>query len=114
MLLAPDKITHLKGGLLALLGAAVLALLGLVALGLHPLTVALAVAGAAAGAAVEAAQHALNRAAQSQGLPPPHEVSLADLVASAAPCWLAALAVEWLSRAGLLEVLMMLLQPPVA
>ena len=99
--LAADKITHLKGGLLALLGSAGLAI-ALLAVGAHALTVALAVAGLAAGGAVEGAQAAVNRAAIARGVAPPHEVSASDLLASAAPCWAACVVIEALRAWGVL------------
>lgn len=92
-MLAPDKILHLKGGLIVLLAALAMAIVSQ-QLGLHWLTLVLSVAGLAAGASVEATQYADNRRAAAAGQLAPHDVSPADLVASAAPCWAVAVGVE--------------------
>lgn len=105
-MLPKDKIKHLKGGAMVLV--AVLALdLVLQLLGVHAVPALMFIAGLVAGASVEATQQADNMAARLEGLPPPHEVSVWDLVASAGPCWLAAAVLEfawwtwgWLPWAG--------------
>ena len=93
MKLASDTIVHLKGGLLVLLGALVITA-GCQIARLHWLPTLLIVAGFVAGASVEGSQQADNDRAEALGLPRPHEVSWRDMVASAAPCWAAAVAIE--------------------
>lgn len=93
MKLAPDTIIHLKGGLLVLIGALVITAVCQVA-GLHWLATLLLVVGFVAGASVEGTQKADNDRADSAGAARPHEVSALDLVASAAPCWAVAIAIE--------------------
>lgn len=97
MRLAPDTIAHLKAGLLLLLSVLLAYSLGY-SLTLQPLTIALLIAGPAVGAAVEWAQRDSNARLTAAGHLPLHDVSKADLLASAAPCLLAAVAVELLAR----------------
>ena len=101
MKMKTDTKTHLQGGTFVLLMTLWLSL-ALLALGLHPLTVCLALAGLVAGACVEGTQWADNRNAAKAGLPAPHEVSWRDLRNSALPCWIAAAAAESLARHGVL------------
>lgn len=93
MQIRPDWILHAKGGAIVLVAAVGLAIVGRWS-GLAWPTITLLLAGFIAGASVEGAQAADNRLAKSRGLPLPHEVALGDLVASAMPCWVAAIAVE--------------------
>jgi hypothetical protein len=102
-MLAPDKILHLKGGLIVLLAALAVALVGH-QVGVHWLPLLLVVAGLAAGASVEATQLADNRRAAALGQLAPHEVSVADLAASAAPCWAAAVVIELGIRSGMIDL----------
>lgn len=97
MKLAPDKLAHLKGGALALVGAAGL-IAAMLALGVSAVALALVVAGVFSAGSVEGAQWVLNRRAAARGEPLPHEVSLADAAYTAAPCLLAALAWELAAR----------------
>ncbi len=102
MKLAPDKLAHLKAGA-AVAIAACLAGLALTAGGLHPLSALLLVAGFGTGAAVEYAQRDSNARLAAMGQPPLHDVSRADLVASAAPAVVAAAAVQLAHVAGYLR-----------
>lgn len=88
-----DAKSHLAGGLIVLLFAAVVGAV-LLWLGIHPLAVVCAVAGVASGAAVEGTQAHDNRLAAARGEPPVHEVSGRDLVNSALPCLVAAVAIQ--------------------
>jgi hypothetical protein len=97
MRLATDKIAHLKAGVLLVPPVLLAYSLGHL-LGLHPLTIALLIAGPAVGAAVEWAQRDSNARAAAAGHLPLHDVSGGDLLASAAPCLIAAAAVELLAR----------------
>jgi hypothetical protein len=99
MRIPPDKLAHLKAGA-AVAVVACLAGLALTASGLHPLSALLLVAGFGTGAAVEYAQRDSNARLAAQGQPPLHDVSRADLVASAVPCTLAAAAIELLCHLG--------------
>ena len=99
MRLAQDKIAHLRAGLAVLLVATV-AGLALLHLGLRPLSVALLLAGVGAAAAVEYAQRDSNARLRALGQPPLHDVSLPDLLASAAPCVAGALLLELWQRLG--------------
>lgn len=96
-MLAPDKILHLKAGVLV---AVVMAALGfaLVQLGLHPIPIAVLVGGISASGSVEGTQWWDNRNAKAAGLPPPHEVSFYDFLASAAASVVASAAIEVASR----------------
>ncbi len=86
--MAPDKIKHLQGGALAALGCGGVAP-ALLAVGAHPLAVALFVIGLAAGGAIEGTQWIENRAGMLV-----RDVSLWDFLATAAPAWAAAAAVQ--------------------
>jgi hypothetical protein len=99
MRLALDKIAHLKAGA-AVAIAACLAGLALTAGGLHPLSVVQLVVGFGTGAAVEYAQRDSNARLAAMGQPPLHDVSRADLIASALPCAVAAAAIELLRHLG--------------
>jgi hypothetical protein len=103
MRIAPDKIAHLKAGAFVA-AAACVAGIALTAGGLHPLSALLLVAGIGTGAAVEYAQRDSNARLAAQGLPPLHDVSKADLIASAVPCALAAAAIELLRHFGYLPL----------
>lgn len=100
MRLPPDKIAHLRAGALvaaaALGAAAVLQQL----LALHAITILLLVVGLAVGAAVEWAQRDSNARLHATGHLPIHDVSLADLVTSAAPSAGAAVLWELSVRSG--------------
>lgn len=100
MRLAPDKIAHLRAGALVALAALVAAIALHQLLGLHALTILLLVVGVGVGAAVEWTQRNSNARLQAGGHLPIHEVSRADLLASAAPCALLAALWEAAQRLG--------------
>lgn len=93
--LAKDKIVHLKAGA-AVAAAALAAAAILLALGAHPLAVAVLVTGGAVAAAVEFAQRDSNRRLADAGRPALHDVSWSDLAASLAPAVVVAGAVQLL------------------
>lgn len=101
MRLAQDKIAHLKAGLAVLLAAAAGTLL-MLHVGVQPLAVVLLIVGLGTGAAVEFAQRDSNARLAAAGQPALHDVSAADLLASAAPCILGAGVIELLARLGVL------------
>jgi hypothetical protein len=83
---AADKQLHIKASGIVALGTLAIGLIAMwltLTLGLHPLAVLVLFAGWACGVAVEGTQWNDNKNAKAAGLPPPHEVSFADCLASA-------------------------------
>ena len=79
--LAPDKILHLVASFGVMLFIIALVVV-MTIFGIHPLAQTFVVGGVCAAFSVEGTQWFDNRNAAKRGDPPPHEVSMADAVAS--------------------------------
>ena len=104
MQIAIDTIKHLKAGTAVLVWAILLSVLALLA-GLNPLSALIASNGLTSSITEEASQWLANRARRRLGLAPERDVSVKDALAGAAPCLLAAAALEIALRAGALVLL---------